>query len=135
MRRWLTLRKLGLFLVAVAALGFAVFWIVTIPATISASALPQYTPNIDNGRTMFEIGGCASCHALPDKDPDKVDRTRLGGGLALASPFGTFYAPNISPDPADGIGRWSEADFVTALWKGTSPEGRHLYPALPYGSY
>ena len=135
MRRWLTLRKLGLFLVAVAALGFAVFWIVTIPATISASALPQYTPNIDNGRTMFEIGGCASCHALPDKDPDKVDRTRLGGGLALASPFGTFYAPNISPDPTDGIGGWSEADFVTALRDGTAPGGEHLYPALPYGSY
>jgi mono/diheme cytochrome c family protein len=135
MRRWLTLRKLGLFLVAVAALGFAVFWIVTIPATVSASALPQYTPNIDNGRTMFEIGGCASCHALPDKDPDKVDRTRLGGGLALASPFGTFYAPNISPDPTDGIGGWSEADFVTALRDGTAPGGEHLYPAFPYGSY
>ena len=43
------------------------------------------------------------------------DRTRLGGGLGLKSPFGTFYAPNISPDPDDGIGRWSEADFVTAV--------------------
>jgi mono/diheme cytochrome c family protein len=135
MKRWLTLRKLGLFLVAVAALGFAAFWVVTIPATVSASALPQYTPNIDNGRTMFNIGGCASCHASPDKDPDKVDRIRLGGGLALKSPFGTFYAPNISPNPTDGIGSWSESDFVTALWDGTAPGGEHLYPAFPYGSY
>jgi len=59
----------------------------------------------------------------------------LGGGLALKSPFGTFVAPNISPDPDDGIGRWSEADFVTALWKGTSPDGRHYFPAFPYTSY
>jgi mono/diheme cytochrome c family protein len=43
--------------------------------------------------------------------------------------------PNISPDPADGIGSWSEADFVSALWNGTSPAGHHLYPALPYTSY
>jgi mono/diheme cytochrome c family protein len=135
MKRWLTTWKLGFVAMAVAALGSAAFWIVTIPATVSSFALPQYAPNIDNGRTMFEIGGCASCHAIPDKDPDKVDRTRLGGGLALKSPFGTFYAPNISPDPTDGIGDWSEADFVTALWDGTAPGGEHLYPAFPYGSY
>jgi mono/diheme cytochrome c family protein len=59
----------------------------------------------------------------------------LGGGLALESRFGTFYAPNISPDRDDGIGRWNEADFITALWKGTSPQGQHYYPAFPYTSY
>jgi mono/diheme cytochrome c family protein len=84
---------------------------------------------------MFNAGGCASCHATPAGDPDKVDRTRLGGGLALKSPFGTFYVPNISPDPSDGIGEWSEANFVTALWKGTSPWGKNLFPVFPYTSY
>lgn len=117
----------------VFALG--VFWIVTLPAIVPASALPPYTPNLDNGRIMFAIGGCVSCHAVPNNDPDKVDRTRLGGGLALKSAFGTFYVPNISPDPNDGIGRWSEANFVTALWKGTSEHGTNLYPAFPYTSY
>jgi mono/diheme cytochrome c family protein len=80
---------------------------------------------------LFYAGGCASCHAVP-KQPDK---TRLGGGLALHSPFGTFYVPNISSDPKDGIGAWSEAQFITALNKGTSPEGDHYYPAFPYTSY
>src|SRR5207244_1151859 len=51
------------------------------------------------------------------------------------SPFGTFHVPNISPDPNDGIGRWNEADFVTAVQKGTSPSGAHYYPAFPYTSY
>jgi len=113
----------------------ATFWVLALPAIVPASALPPYSPNLDNGRTMFAIGGCASCHAVPNSDPDKVDRTRLGGGLALKSPFGTFYVPNISPDPKDGIGRWSEANFVTALWKGTSAHGTNLYPAFPYTSY
>jgi mono/diheme cytochrome c family protein len=67
--------------------------------------------------------------------PGQPDRTRLGGGLAIPSPFGTFYAPNISPDPADGIGRWTEANFVTAVLKGTSPDGTHYFPAFPYTSY
>ena len=130
-----TLRTLGLAVIAAAVLGFAVFWILTIPATVSASALPPYTPNVDNGKTMFNVGGCASCHAVPDKDPAKIDRTRLGGGLELPCPFGSFTVPNISPDPNDGIGAWSEADFVTALWDGTAPGGSHLYPAFPYTSY
>jgi mono/diheme cytochrome c family protein len=129
------MRKLALIAAAIVIVAAGVFWVVTIPATVPAAALPPHTADLDNGREMFNIGGCASCHATPAGEPDKVDRLRLGGGLALASPFGIFYAPNISPDPADGIGRWSEADFVTALWKGTSPERRHYYPSFPYTSY
>ncbi len=130
-----TLRTLALLATAAAALALAALWQLTLPAVVPAAALPSYAPNLANGRTMFDIGGCASCHAVPNKDPDKVARARLGGGLALQSPFGTFYVPNISPDPKDGIGRWSEANFVTALWKGTSPGGANLYPAFPYTSY
>jgi mono/diheme cytochrome c family protein len=55
--------------------------------------------------------------------------------MALKSPFGTFYAPNISSDEKDGIGAWSEASFVSAMWKGTSPDRRHYYPVFPYTSY
>lgn len=112
-------------------IGFGVFWWLTIPATVAASALPAYQPDLANGLTTFNVGGCSSCHAVPKQD----DRTRLGGGLAIPSPFGTFYAPNISPDPNDGIGRWSEADFVTAVMNGTSPSGVHYFPAFPYTSY
>jgi mono/diheme cytochrome c family protein len=80
---------------------------------------------------MFNAGGCASCHAIPKQE----DKTKLGGGLALGSPFGTFYVPNISSDRIDGIGAWNEAQFVTAMVKGTSPTGEHLFPAFPYTSY
>jgi mono/diheme cytochrome c family protein len=125
--------------VAIAAAGIvafvAVFWTATISATVPAAELVKYTPDVRNGMEIFNIGGCASCHASPNQDPIIVDRTRLGGGLALKSPFGTFYVPNISPDPEDGIGKWSEAEFVTALWEGASPSGYHLFPAFPYTSY
>ncbi|MGE0563846.1 MAG: cytochrome c [Pseudolabrys sp.] len=125
------LRKLILLAIAAAFVGAVVFWFVTIPATVPASALGSHTPNLDNGKEMFNAGGCASCHAVPDQN----DRTNLAGGLGLHSPFGTFYVPNISSDKKDGIGDWTEAQFVTAMMKGTSPDGRHYFPAFPYSSY
>lgn len=125
------IRKLVLSVVAVGVAAVAVFWVLTIPATVPASALAPHTPDLANGKIMFEAGGCSSCHATPKQD----DKTKLGGGLALNSPFGFFHVPNISADPHDGIGGWSEAEFVTALVKGTGRDGHHLYPALPYTSY
>jgi mono/diheme cytochrome c family protein len=125
------MRKLLLLIVIAGIIGLGVFWVITTPATVPASALGAHTPNLENGKTLFWAGGCASCHATPQQD----DRTRLGGGFALKSPYGTFHVPNISPHPQDGIGQWSEADFVTAMQKGTSPDGRHYFPAFPYPSY
>lgn len=124
-------RKLLMLAAAAGVVGLAGFWVVTSPASVPASALPAYTPDPANGRLMFYAGGCASCHATPGQE----DRTQLGGGLGLKTPFGTFYVPNISPDRKDGIGAWSEADFVTAMRNGVSPEGEHYFPAFPYTSF
>jgi len=125
------IRRLILLAAIAAVAGLAAFWFLTTPAIVPVSALAAHTPDLGNGKEMFYAGGCASCHAVP-KQPDM---TRLGGGLALTSSFGTFYVPNISSDAKDGIGAWSEGQFVTAMTKGTSPSGEHLYPAFPYTSY
>jgi mono/diheme cytochrome c family protein len=125
------MRRLLLAIVVLALVGATAFWFVTRPEVISASELPAHQPNLDNGRTMFFAGGCAACHATPKQD----DRMRLGGGMELKSPYGSFYPPNISPHPKDGIGAWTEAHFVTAMVKGTSPDGRHYFPSFPYTSY
>lgn len=124
-------RKLIVSVVVFAVLAAAAFWFLTRPQTVPASALStQHKVDLANGKTMFDIGGCVSCHT-----DSKEDRTHLGGGVALGSPFGTFYTPNISSDPTDGIGRWSDAQFVSAMRYGTSPGGAHLYPSFPYTSY
>src|ERR1700761_1579022 len=124
-------RKLLLIVVAVLILGIAVFWAVTSPSTISSSALGPHTANLQNGATLFMAGDCSACHAVPHQ----ADPNRLGGGLAMVSKFGTFYVPNISPDTKDGIGGWTEAQFVTAVRNGVGPEGQHLYPIFPYASF
>lgn len=115
--------------VAIVVVAAAVLWWLSAPATLGP--LPPYAANAAHGREMFLAGGCASCHATPNQK----DQTLLGGGLALATAFGTFHVPNISPDPKAGIGAWSEHDFADALLLGTGRGGINLYPALPYTSY
>jgi mono/diheme cytochrome c family protein len=124
-------RRIFLSAVLAGAAAFGIYGWLTAPPVILAVTTPAYTPNLANGQTTFNAGGCSSCHAVPGQP----DRTRLGGGLAIPSPFGTFYAPNISPDPVDGIGRWTEAEFVGAVTQGISPAGFHYFPAFPYTSY
>ncbi|MFO0406496.1 MAG: c-type cytochrome [Labrys sp. (in: a-proteobacteria)] len=119
-------------LTALGAAGLAAFWVLTAPSTLSASVLvPDYKPNLANGETLFNVGGCVSCHKSEGQD----DRTILGGGHKLPSPFGAFHAPNISQHPTAGIGSWSELEFLNAMLRGVGRDGEHLYPSLPYTSY
>ena len=124
------LRRAMLAVLIAMVLAFGAYWWLTMPAAMAVPAATR-APDLANGKELFNAGGCASCHAVPNQD----DRLRLGGGLPLGSPFGTFYVPNISPDPNDGIGRWSESDFVNAVMRGISPDGKHYFPAFPYTSY
>jgi mono/diheme cytochrome c family protein len=119
-------------ILAVLALGAAgTAWLASAPARLEAAAIPQDEGNAERGRAVFHAGGCGSCHATPGQ----ADVYRLGGGLELKTDFGSFFAPNISPDPKAGIGSWSKADFLNAVMRGVSPDGRHYYPAFPYTAY
>lgn len=84
---------------------------------------------IERGEYLVTAGGCVTCHTADD------DAAPFAGGLALESRFGTFYSPNITPDPETGIGDWSDEDFVQSLWQGVAPNGDHYFPSFPYTSY
>lgn len=98
-------------------------------AAFTTPAPAVETPR-DRGEYLFRAAGCGGCHT-----DEKNKGPALAGGAALKSDFGTFYGPNITPDPVHGIGRWSEADFIRALREGVNPAGEHYYPAFPYTSY
>ena len=85
---------------------------------------------LEKGRQVFNAASCSGCHT------DRKNKGQpLAGGAALKTDFGTFYAPNISPDPETGIGSWSDEDFIQAMQQGVSPDGRHYYPSFPYTAY
>lgn len=84
---------------------------------------------VQRGEYVFNVAGCTSCHT-----DEKHKGPLLAGGVALPTSFGTFYGPNITPDPTYGIGQWSEADFIRAVREGKSPGGE-LFPAFPFTSF
>lgn len=127
MKRFLSL------ILAVAATAAAVAWVLSASETLDDETGFPRAANVENGRIVFYAGGCASCHSAVGAQGG--DKLLLSGGRAFASPFGTFYAPNISPDPEFGIGEWSALDLANAMMKGVSPDGQHYYPAFPYPSY
>ena len=81
-----------------------------------------------DGEYLFHAAGCLACHTQEDGTP-------LAGGRAIETPYGTFYSPNITPDEATGIGRWTREQFIAALRHGTAPDGSAYYPVFPYTSY
>ncbi|MBS3648176.1 cytochrome c [Pseudaminobacter sp. 19-2017] len=132
MRRVLSKVVAGAVVLAIA--GAAAFWFLTEPERLRETDLAEAgSGDAARGERIFWAGGCTSCHARPGSQGDA--RLQLAGGLELKTPFGAFVAPNISPDPKDGIGNWSFPDFANAMLKGVSPSGHHYYPAFPYASY
>ena len=85
---------------------------------------------VTRGQYVFQAAGCFGCHT-----DVKGNGPPLAGGRALVTPYGTFYGPNITPDPVHGIGGWTLDDFTRALRTGVAPDGRPYYPAFPYTSF
>src|SRR5260221_10800259 len=121
-------------LIVLAGIAAAAAWWLSAPRpALLRDSWADYETGGDaaRGRIVFFAGGCASCHATPKQG----DPLKLGGGLELKSPFGSFYPPNISTHPTDGIGSWKVVDLANAMLSGVSPGGAHYYPAFPYTSF
>jgi mono/diheme cytochrome c family protein len=83
---------------------------------------------IARGEYLAAVGDCAACHT-------RKGGVRYAGGRSLATPFGNVPAPNITPDPDTGLGRWSFEDFWRALHLGVGRHGELLYPVFSYTSF
>jgi mono/diheme cytochrome c family protein len=105
----------------------AFLWTTLATAAVAQQPDPEA---IRRGEYLFNAGGCLGCHT-----DAKNNGAPLAGGRALKTPFGTFFGPNITPDPQHGLGRWSEADFIRAMRHGERPDGANLFPVFPYTSF
>jgi mono/diheme cytochrome c family protein len=95
---------------------------------LSSAGAAAEEDTVQRGEYLVRAGGCVSCHTPAGGE-------QLAGGRALATPFGTFYSPNITPDPETGIGRWTDAQFLRALREGVRPDGANYFPVFPYPSF
>lgn len=123
------------FLLSLVGLGLAVLVVLLVFAfwPTHTRAL-QVTPEagqaalIEKGRYLADAGDCTACHTAKGGQP-------FAGGLPIASPIGTLYSSNITPDKATGIGGYSLEDFDRAVRHGIAANGNSLYPAMPYPAY
>jgi mono/diheme cytochrome c family protein len=97
------------------------------PAALAAETAD---PLVARGRAVFEASGGCTCHTnFADEGAP------LAGGRPMTTPFGVYYATNITPDPETGIGRWSAADFARAMREGIAPDGTAYFPVFPYTAF
>ena len=118
-------------LIAAASLA-VVLWFLSQPPPVP-EALGDLDGDAAAGELVFAAAGCASCHVA--QGAPVAPAPTLAGGQAFPSDFGTFYAPNISSDPDQGIGNWSDAELVHAITAGVSPQRRYYYPVFPTHAY
>jgi len=116
-------------LTLIAVLGLVVFRYLSAEHPLSLASIPQHTADVENGKFIFNVGGCISCHASP------ADAEVPSGGKPLKTPIGVLYPPNLTPDTETGLGGWSDLDFVNAMQRGLKHGGGHLIPAFPYTSF
>jgi mono/diheme cytochrome c family protein len=114
----------------IAAAGVA-FFVKRTPPSSFDSPITGEVPSaelIRRGEYVARLSDCVACHSTPNSKP-------FAGGLEMATPLGSIFATNITPDKETGIGNYSLADFDRALRRGVAPDGHRLYPAMPYPSY
>jgi mono/diheme cytochrome c family protein len=126
--RWAFIGAAVILVAGVAAAAFAVKNLLSGKTGGSVQVVSAPAEVVARGKYLAEAADCVACHSAPGGAP-------FAGGLPMQTGFGTIYATNITPDPDDGLGRWSAEDFWRALHDGIRRDGQQLYPAMPYTSY
>ena len=97
------------------------------PESRGAGAGGLSEARLSYGEYLTTAGGCLACHTRSGGKP-------FEGGRRIDTPFGTLSTPNITASRDQGIGGFSDEDFLRALQQGIGPDGRPYYPAFPYRS-
>jgi mono/diheme cytochrome c family protein len=144
--------------IADADLDAVVAYLRTVPAVKNAMAKstynialpPAYGPPIDKpvaappvadkvaygAYLAGPLGHCIDCHTPMGADHRPQYATLLGaGGMQFPGPWGLSVAKNITSDPDQGLGKWTDIEIERAIRKGIDRQGQALKPPMGYGYY
>jgi mono/diheme cytochrome c family protein len=109
------------------------------PPVTSVPEPPREDPITYGAYLAGPIAHCLSCHTPLGAD-GRRDMTRLFaggrllprvGGRFLPGPQSMIYSANLTPDKETGLGTWSDAQIIQAIY-GVRPDGRVLLPPMPW---
>jgi len=101
----------------------------------TAPAMAQDAALIERGRYLVEVtAACGNCHTPMGPEGPVPGRHLAGGTVFDERPF-RAVAPNITPDPETGIGRWTDAQLALAIREGKRPDGSTIGPPMPFAFY
>jgi mono/diheme cytochrome c family protein len=128
------MKRIVLVIVVLAAIGLITVFALnhSDPAAGTAPTIagaPSSVSRVQRGEYLAKAADCVACHTVQDSGQP------FAGGVPFKLPFGTLYSSNITPDLKEGIGAYTDDEFVRAVREGIRRDGSHLYPAFPYTSY
>ena len=102
-------------------------------------AKADFSDPVRRGAYLVTIGHCMECHSTFSAGvSDFKDGLGHGGrkfGSAIVKGLPDTVVPNITADPAAGIGTWSDAEIARAIRQGVARDGRRLNPPMAYPFY
>lgn len=128
-------------IVLVAMIGaFAIYINATWETDFSAEyPVPEVLINADSAMIAhgkYLVNGpahCTNCHLSIDQIATmETEPIVMKGGFEFTLPLGKLYAPNITPDPETGIGRYSDGEIYRMLRDNITPSGRATIDLMPF---
>ena len=115
---------------------FAVLLLAAACSTLAQARSAAETALLERGRVLVEgVMACGNCHQARDAHGQPLPARGLSGGQVIDEPPFRAVAPNITPDPATGIGRWTDEQLAKAIREGLRPDGSLIGPPMPFGFY
>jgi mono/diheme cytochrome c family protein len=143
------MRRLGKVLATTAAaLGVLLAAVVALVLTAKPAQRPPSREVVEATAERLERGrylavhvlSCFDCHTRRDwgrwGGPNVGPMGAGGHCFTRDDGFpGTICSPNITPDPATGLGAWTDGEILRAIREGVDRDGKALYPRMPYLEY
>jgi mono/diheme cytochrome c family protein len=106
----------------------------TAPARVFRAS-PSAT-RLARGRYLVEsVMSCFGCHSEINADVQPLPGMKGAGAVFPGKRPFRVVALNITPDKETGIGNWTDAQLANAIRDGIAPDGRQLFPVMPYMNY
>lgn len=103
--------------------------------SFSATTTARSETPLERGKYLMNtIVACGNCHT-PQGPNGPEPGKELAGGTPIEEGFGKAFTANITQDKETGIGKWTDAQIITAIREGRRPDGTIIGPPMPIALY